>query len=180
MVEARLASGTPLQLCMACCRDAVAGLLERVGLTLQGRRLPRDLSGGQQQRVALVRALATKPKVLLLDEPFSALDAMTREDLQDHLIALWKTDAPTILLVTHDIEEAAVLADRIAILQPHPGRLISTITNPLSRPRDRDTVALQEFKRKTRAKLEDRNYNSFPPIISQTPSAASTGASARP
>ena len=102
-------------------RDAKVGAIRaRVGLAGQRGKLPRDLSGGQQQRVALARALVVKPAVLLLDEPFSALDALTREALQHHLLELWADDGPTIVMVTHDIEEAAVLADRIVVLEPHP------------------------------------------------------------
>ncbi len=94
-------------------RDAKVGaILSRVGLAGQRGKLPRDLSGGQQQRVALARALVVKPAVLLLDEPFSALDALTREALQDHLLELWADDGPTIVMVTHEIDEAAALADR--------------------------------------------------------------------
>ena len=133
--------------------DRVAAILSRVGLTPQRHKLPRDLSGGQQQRAALARALAVKPKVLLLDEPFSALDAMIREDLQDHLLDLWRETAPTIVLVTHDIDEAAVLADRIAILAPHPGRIAETIVNPLSRPRDRTASGFVELRRRLRLAL---------------------------
>ena len=128
-------------------------ILERVGLSAQGGKWPRDLSGGQQQRVALARALVAKPKVLLLEEPFSALDAMTREDLQDHLLELWAVDRPTIVLVTHDIEEAAVLADRIAILTPHPGRLKAVVTPPTARPRRRDDGASLALRHDLRALL---------------------------
>ena len=135
---------------------AVDAILARVGLASQGRKLPKDLSGGQQQRVALARALVTKPKILLLDEPFSALDAMTREDLQDHLVDLWAFDRPTIVLVTHDIEEAAVLADRIVVLTSHPGRLKAVVMNPLARPRRRDDEALLTLKRDLRLLLQPR------------------------
>jgi sulfonate transport system ATP-binding protein len=131
-------------------------ILARVGLASQGRKLPRDLSGGQQQRVALARALVTKPEILLLDEPFSALDAMTREDLQDHLLDLWAVDRPTIVLVTHDIDEAVVLADRIAVMTPNPGRLTSVVVNPLARPRNRDDARLLVFKQDLRALLQRR------------------------
>ena len=134
--------------------SAVDDILGRVGLAGQARKLPRDLSGGQQQRVALARALVVEPKILLLDEPFSALDAMTREDLQDHLLELWALKRPTIVLVTHDIEEAAVLADRIAILAPHPGRLKTVVTNAEPRPRRRDDDAVLQMKRSLRALLE--------------------------
>ena len=136
--------------------SAVDDILRRVGLATQANKLPRDLSGGQQQRVALARALVAEPKILLLDEPFSALDAMTREDLQDHLLDLWALDRPTIVLVTHDIEEAAVLADRIAILTPHPGRLKTVVTNPLPRPRRRDGDALFGIKQTLRALLQPK------------------------
>src|SRR5690606_12709462 len=84
----------------------VAEALARVGLASHAKAWPRELSGGQAQRVALARALVGRPKVLLLDEPFSALDALTRADLQEHLLDLWAYDRPTMILVTHDIEEA--------------------------------------------------------------------------
>ena len=135
-------------------REAKVGaILERVGLTAQRRKLPRELSGGQQQRVALARALVVKPEVLLLDEPFSALDALTREALQDHLLGLWAEDAPTIVMVTHDIEEAVVLADRIVVLEPHPGRIAEIVINPATRPRARDATDCVALRRRLRSAL---------------------------
>ena len=107
-------------------RDRIARALERVGLADKARAWPRDLSGGQQQRVSIARAFVARPGVLLLDEPFSALDAFTRSDLHDHLLALWAETRPTILLVTHDVGEAVVLADRVVVMRPRPGRLDET------------------------------------------------------
>ncbi len=121
--------------------------LLRVGLAGYGKRWPRELSGGQAQRVSIVRALVTQPKALLLDEPFSALDALTREKLQDHLLALWETHRPTLVLVTHDVEEAVALADRAIVLQPKPGRIFADIPIDLPRPRDRLSAEFAEAKR---------------------------------
>jgi sulfonate transport system ATP-binding protein len=135
-------------------RQKIDTLLERVGLLAQGRKFTRDLSGGQRQRVALARALVTGPRVLLLDEPFSALDALTRESLQGHLLDLWSLVAPTIVLVTHDIDEAAALGDRIVVLDSAPGRLAAEVTNPLPRPRDREDEPFVALKRKLRRLLD--------------------------
>ncbi|WP_158810379.1 ABC transporter ATP-binding protein [Beijerinckia sp. L45] len=132
----------------------VGEALEHVGLLDQARRWPRDLSGGQQQRIALARALVMRPKVLLLDEPFSALDAMTREGLQDHLLALWALYRPTILMVTHDVEEAVVLADRVIVMQPKPGRVFDDVVPPDARPRLRSSAAFDATKRRLRASLD--------------------------
>lgn len=121
--------------------------LARVGLAGYGARWPRHLSGGQAQRIALSRALVTHPRVLLLDEPFSALDAFTRADLQDHLLDLWADTRPTLLVVTHDVEEALYLADRIVIMKPRPGRIAQVMTVQSPRPRDRLSPAFEAEKR---------------------------------
>ena len=135
-------------------RDLVEEALLKVGLAGYGPRWPRELSGGQAQRVSIVRALVTKPKVLLMDEPFSALDALTRATLQDHLLALWEASRPTLLLVTHDVEEAAALADRAVVMQPRPGRVFADIPIPLARPRDRLSPGFVEAKRAILAALD--------------------------
>ena len=101
--------------------ERVARQLDRVGLTDKANVWPRELSGGQAQRVALARALVMRPEVLLLDEPFSALDAFTRVDLQDHLLDLWADTKPTLVVVTHDVDEAIVLADRVLVMRPAAG-----------------------------------------------------------
>jgi len=128
--------------------------LQRVGLDGQGEKWPRELSGGMAQRVALARALVARPGVLLLDEPFSALDALTRSDLQDHLVNLWQATRPTLILVTHDIEEAVVIADRVIVLRPRPGRIDALIEVPLARPRTRDAEDFEAVKRQLRAALD--------------------------
>ncbi|AYG69327.1 MULTISPECIES: ABC transporter ATP-binding protein [unclassified Rhizobium] len=128
-------------------RQRVEAALEKVGLGKFGGRWPKELSGGQAQRVAIARALVTRPAVLLLDEPFSALDAFTRADLQDHLLDIWSETRPTLVLVTHDIEEALVLADRIVVMRPWPGRVLEEIRIDLPRRRDRASVSFETAKR---------------------------------
>ena len=132
----------------------VTNALVRVGLGGYEKRWPRELSGGQQQRVAIARALVTRPKLLLMDEPFSALDATTRASLHDHLLALWQESRPTVVMVTHDVEEAVALADRILVMQPKPGRIFDELDNPLARPRDRLSPAFEAAKREALRALD--------------------------
>ncbi|WP_342359852.1 ABC transporter ATP-binding protein [Terrarubrum flagellatum] len=132
----------------------VANMLAQIGLIDYSDRWPRELSGGQQQRVAIARALIAGPKVLLLDEPFSALDLVTRQGLHRQLLSLWSARKPTILIVTHDIEEAVTLADRIVVMQPNPGRIAAIIDNPQARPRDRLSSAFERVQRETIATLD--------------------------
>jgi len=135
-------------------RARVKAGLERVGLLDKAKVWPRELSGGQAQRVAIARALVPRPEVLLLDEPFSALDAFTRTDLQDHLLTLWADAKPTLVMVTHDVEEAIVIADRILVMRPRPGRLYEEIVADLPRPRDRQSAAFDFVKRRILAALD--------------------------
>jgi NitT/TauT family transport system ATP-binding protein len=118
-------------------------LLSLVGLSDYATRFPRELSGGQQSRVAIARALITEPAVLLMDEPFAALDAITREELQDDLLSLCALRRTTVLFVTHDIAEAIYLADRVAVMEA--GRLLRDIAVPLAKPRDRQIRFGAEF-----------------------------------
>jgi NitT/TauT family transport system ATP-binding protein len=108
-------------------RERTAYFLEVVGLADAGRRMPRELSGGMQQRVAIARALAAEPQVLLLDEPFGALDIQIRESMQEFLHQLWQRTGLTALLITHDLEEALLLSSRVHILAPQPGRIVRSV-----------------------------------------------------
>jgi sulfonate transport system ATP-binding protein len=126
--------------------ELAAEALAKVGLTAFAGHLPRQLSGGMAQRVAIARALVTRPEILLLDEPFSALDAFTRLKLQDHLLQSWAYDRPTMIFVTHDIDEALVLADRVVVMRGHPGRIHREYPIDLDRPRKRTDPAFQEWK----------------------------------
>ncbi|GAB3143050.1 ABC transporter ATP-binding protein [Micromonospora sonneratiae] len=116
-------------------RQRAHELLELVGLTGFEKRLPHELSGGMQQRVSLCRALIQQPRVLLMDEPFSALDALTRADLSVELQRLQMKHAATVLFVTHSVDEAVLLADRVVVLSPRPGRLHKIINIDVARPR---------------------------------------------
>jgi NitT/TauT family transport system ATP-binding protein len=128
-------------------REALATeALASVGLQGDGRKYPWQMSGGMQQRAAIARALAYKPEILLLDEPFASVDAQTRADLEDLLLDVWGRTGLTVLLVTHDIDEAVYLADRILVLSASPSRITQTITVDLPRPRDQiATKELPEF-----------------------------------
>ena len=124
----------------------VSALLAEVGLAGYERAWPKQLSGGQAQRVAIARALYTSPRLLLLDEPFSAVDAFTRIKLQELIIELAQTRGSSLLLVTHDIEEAVLLGDRVLVLQAAPSRPARNIDIPLARPRRRDLAGLQNLR----------------------------------
>ncbi|MBD7937905.1 ABC transporter ATP-binding protein [Cytobacillus sp. Sa5YUA1] len=128
-------------------QSKIAQYIKAVGLEGFENHYPKDLSGGMAQRVAIARALVTSPEILLLDEPFSALDAFTKMQLQDLLLNLWQTYQSTILLVTHDIDEALYLADRIIILRGQPGEVYQEIKIEKSKPRsrgDQDLAALKD------------------------------------
>ena len=111
--------------------------LQLTGLAGLGERWPHQLSGGQAQRVGIARALAVKPDLLLMDEPFSAVDALTRHKLQTELIRLWQVTGAAVLFVTHDIDEAVFLADRVVVLGGHPAQVAENLAIDLPRPRDR-------------------------------------------
>ncbi|QEO17620.1 ABC transporter ATP-binding protein [Acetobacter vaccinii] len=127
--------------------------LQAIGLERFADALPHQLSGGMQQRVAIARALAAQPRVLLMDEPFSALDARTRVRMQSHLLDIWRKTDITIVFITHDLDEAIYLADRILVLKAHPGRVEEVIEVPLPRKRGPDIMTSPEFLA-TRARLE--------------------------
>lgn len=121
-------------------------LLERSGIAAFADRYPGELSGGMQQRAALVRLLMQDPDLMLMDEPFGALDEFSREDMNIHLLKVWEESRKTVLLVTHNIQEAVFLADRLLIMTPRPGRLAHTIKVPLPRPRKLEMTTSPEFQ----------------------------------
>ncbi|MDI4234085.1 ABC transporter ATP-binding protein [Bradyrhizobium sp. Arg237L] len=125
--------------------DIARELLKLVGLPEAGPKYPFELSGGMKQRIAIARALATRPSLLLMDEPFAALDAMTRSALQTKLLDIHSQERPTILFVTHNIAEALVLGSRLIVMSPNPGRIVEDIRLDLPRPRRRTSPRFNEL-----------------------------------
>jgi NitT/TauT family transport system ATP-binding protein len=121
--------------------------LRLVNLENFARCYPHELSGGMQQRVAIARALAYNPAVLLMDEPFAALDALTREEMQRFLVDVWRETKKTVIYVTHNVAEAVYLADRIIIFSPHPGTVRGQVRIPLPRPRDTLSVEFLDYQK---------------------------------
>ncbi len=122
------------------CRQRARAILSELGLAGSERRYPHQLSEGMRQRVAIARAFAVDAQVLLMDEPASSLDFQTKLNLHASLLALWERRRPTVLYVTHDIDEALALADRVTVLSPRPGRALATVDVPFGRPRDSRVV----------------------------------------
>jgi NitT/TauT family transport system ATP-binding protein len=138
--------------------------LELVGLGSFGDHYPDALSGGMQQRVGIARSLANNPSVLLMDEPFGALDAQTRELMQESLLRIWEDNRTTLLFVTHDIEEAVFLADRVVLMSARPGRIIADIAVPLVRPRAAGVMDSAQFlalKKQCRELIRSESIKAF-------------------
>ncbi len=134
--------------------DHAYDLLKIVGIDEFADRLPHELSGGMRQRVGICRALIQHPTVLLMDEPFSALDAMTRDDMNLELLRIWERDRKTVIFITHSISEAIFLSDRVVVMSKRPARVIEDITIPLPRPR---AIELQESHQFTQIRAHIRN-----------------------
>ena len=137
-------------------RRAVAEeALARVGLSEAMHKRPDELSGGMRQRVAVARALAMRPKVLLMDEPFAALDVQTRQKRQDFLLDVWRDSGASVLFVTHHIDEAVALSDRVVVFTSRPGRIKKIVTNDLPRPRDPFAPDSEALRRELTSLLKD-------------------------
>jgi NitT/TauT family transport system ATP-binding protein len=136
------------------CEGEARQWIELVGLSKFADAYPHQLSGGMKQRVAIARALAPNPRVLLMDEPFGALDAQTRAQMQAHLLEIWRNVDVTILFITHDLDEAIFLADRIVVLKANPGEIQEIIEVPVPRPRSLAQAASPEFLA-TRRRLDE-------------------------
>jgi len=134
-------------------RETVDRFIEMIGLEKFADNYPHQLSGGMKQRVAIARVLANDARVVLMDEPFGALDAMTRERLQDELLDIWARTKLTVIFVTHAIEEAILLAGRVVAMSPGPGRIVSQTPVELARPRDVSSVAFNALRRTLSAQL---------------------------
>ena len=138
-------------------KDTVERFIELVGLQRFADAFPHQLSGGMKQRVAIARVLANDAELVLMDEPFGALDAMTRERLQDELLDIWQRTSLTVLFVTHSIEEAVFLADRIVVMSPGPGRIESEVTVALPRPRSVVAPEFNELRRELAQRLHSHH-----------------------
>src|SRR5580704_8449738 len=138
-------------------RETVDRFIELVGLTNFAYVYPHQLSGGMKQRVAIARVLANDAEIVLMDEPFGALYAMTRERLQDELVELWSRTGLTVLFVTHSIEEAIFLADRVVVMSPGPGRIDNEYTIDLPRPRDIARTEFNEWRRLLTSQLHSHH-----------------------
>jgi NitT/TauT family transport system ATP-binding protein len=137
-------------------RQTAKKYLEMVGLADYASAYPYELSGGMQQRVAIIRALILSPKILLMDEPFGALDARTRDFLQNELLRIWITERKTILFVTHSINEAVFLADRVVVMKSGPGRIHDIIRIDLARPRDKMSKSFRDYYVQIQEMLESQ------------------------
>ncbi|SHK53926.1 NitT/TauT family transport system ATP-binding protein [Bradyrhizobium lablabi] len=138
-------------------RDTVAHFIDLVGLQRFADVYPHQLSGGMKQRVAIARVLANDAELVLMDEPFGALDAMTRERLQDELVEIWSRTGLTVLFVTHSIEEAIFLADRVVVMSPGPGRIDNEYSIDLPRPRDIASSEFNEWRRMLSSQLHSHH-----------------------
>jgi ABC-type nitrate/sulfonate/bicarbonate transport system ATPase subunit len=146
-IEANVALGLDSsQLLKQARRERVAEMLELVGLSSFSRAYPHQLSGGMAQRAAIARALVSEPQVLLMDEPFGALDSLTRAYLQEELLRIWEARRVTVIVVTHDVEEAVFLSDTVLVMEPRPGRIERVVAVDLPRPRERGTAAFASIK----------------------------------
>jgi NitT/TauT family transport system ATP-binding protein len=125
-------------------------MLSLVGLEEFADAYPKELSGGMKQRVGIARALAVRPEILLADEPFGSVDAQTRDNLHEELLDIWTETQKTILFVTHDIEEAVTLSDRVIVMSANPGRIQEIVSVDISRPRSRSDVAFGEHVERIR------------------------------
>jgi NitT/TauT family transport system ATP-binding protein len=142
-------------------RRAARNALERVGLVQAMDKRPDELSGGMRQRVAVARALTMRPKVLLMDEPFAALDVQTRAKMQDFLIDVWRDSGASVLFVTHSIDEAVALADRVVVFTARPGRVKEIVGIDLPRPRDPFSAEGQALRRRLTLMLGDEVDRAF-------------------
>lgn len=140
-------------------RVRVNEVLEKVGLSGFQSYYPAQLSGGMKQRVSIARALVLNPEVLLLDEPYGALDAITRLTMQNELIKLWRGSGMTVLLITHDIDEAVYLADTIYVMSPRPGRITEKFRTDMLRPRDRNSAEFVKLRHQVMDSLDIGTYS---------------------
>jgi ABC-type nitrate/sulfonate/bicarbonate transport system ATPase subunit len=140
-------------------RERVNEVLDKVGLSGFQKYFPAQLSGGMKQRASIARALVMNPEVLLLDEPYGALDAITRLTMQNELIKLWRGSGKTVLLITHDIDEAVYLADTIYVMSPRPGRFITKVQTDMPRPRNRNSTEFVKLREQIMDNLDIGTYS---------------------
>ncbi|MEF3303990.1 ABC transporter ATP-binding protein [Paenibacillus sp. GYB003] len=140
-------------------RERIDEVLEKVGLSGFQKYYPAQLSGGMKQRASIARALVMNPEVLLLDEPYGALDAITRLTMQNELIKLWRGSGKTVLLITHDIDEAVYLADTIYVMSPRPGRILTKVNADMPRPRNRNSAEFIKLREQIMDHLDIGTYS---------------------